>query len=374
MKRFTVTAAKRWSLLTLAIAAALPATAHAQSTDCTVGGAFWAVTQTNGYTPQGSDCVATKYSIFPNVYPYGATCWTPSFLVIESGTPNTYLGMPRNYMLQLGPSAGEYPPISYDPHMSTFPLLPYDANQLTPQGFTTRRTIGDAVDATSGAPLLTEIDFEIPFGGAVYRHIRTYSTPQDEFGCWNSVALGLNTIGAGHTGSMHDMVGKGWMLGVNPLFLADARYFPMSNNGGATINDNDRPTCYMMPDAHRTIGFHMIYDSEEEVQPQYAAPLYQDALLDYSEDSVNMATGAVETTTAPQWGMIRDPASPGNAYFGYSPHLGRFLQSDPNATGQELMDRTETPLVSNLDTESLFANGFSLYAPYGANPIAIRNL
>jgi hypothetical protein len=27
----------------------------------------------------------------------------------------------------------------------------------------------------TGQPLLQEIDFELPFGGAVFRHVRTYS-------------------------------------------------------------------------------------------------------------------------------------------------------------------------------------------------------
>ena len=55
----------------------------------------------------------------------------------------------------------------------------------------------------------------------------------------------------------------------------------------------------------------------------------------------------------------------------YSPHLGRFLQSDPNATGQMVaLSRAASVQLPGLSLgpSQLFSDGLGLYAPYRGNP------
>jgi hypothetical protein len=58
----------------------------------------------------------------------------------------------------------------------------------------------------------------------------------------------------------------------------------------------------------------------------------------------------------------------------YNPHLGRYLQRDPNATGMQILETmfinatTMRAMVSNFDPEKLFGDGMNLYSYLGGNP------
>ncbi|MCK6456730.1 MAG: hypothetical protein L6Q92_09405 [Phycisphaerae bacterium] len=59
----------------------------------------------------------------------------------------------------------------------------------------------------------------------------------------------------------------------------------------------------------------------------------------------------------------------------YHPRLGRFIQRDPNETGQPLLTalafngQTLSILVGGFDVQSLYGDGVNLYAAFGSNPI-----
>jgi hypothetical protein len=208
-------------------------------------------------------------------------------------------GVPRNMDLMGGRIPGNYAPVAHDVFESTSPLVPADAEfRPSPRCSPDRPMIDDAVDLITGSPLLRQVDLELPFGGATFRLLRTYSEPSifDRVATFGTGAEtnGGQTFNLFDGASSHhappsqlwDWAGQGWMLGEAPLFLIDARYAYMN----APNDLVDRPRCIFMPDAHHSIPFFYV-DPEPagQINPgdiRYEAPPRFDASLEHSENGV----------------------------------------------------------------------------------------
>ncbi len=147
--------------------------------------------------------------------------------------------------------------------------------------------VDKTVDLITGSPLLQETDFELPFGAAVFRHVRTYSEPtgfgQHEEGCLQE--------GTRPSSYYWDWNGQGWMTGENPFFLIDAAYWGWSAQAGER-------RCYFIPDAHHAIPFVMHHN--DTTHPVYEAPARFDAVLSYEDGTWNPATQSW-TTPPTKW-------------------------------------------------------------------------
>lgn len=137
--------------------------------------------------------------------------------------------------------------------------------------------LAGVLDLVTGVPLVQENDFELPFGGAVFRHIRTYSE-----------GTGI----AGPTwmyreGDYWDWQGHRWMMSENPIFLIDAGQYDL-------VGDHN-PICYFVPDAHHSIPFQLQHDEATQTT-RYVAPPYIDAVLSHNGSGWNNSTKT--------WGII----------------------------------------------------------------------
>jgi len=177
-------------------------------------------------------------------------------------------GFPLNVSLWQAVSPCDYPPISNNQLLSTSPLITGETSSFIGQSpFRERAVHNGLIDMVTGLPLIREVDFELPFGGAVFRHVRTYSevpmpaiTPdyQVEYAAQSS------------DGAMWDWNGMNWMMSENPLFLIDCSMEGLVESG-------DPPRCYFIPDAHHSIPF--IKSSSTEYPNRYVAPPWFDAVL-----------------------------------------------------------------------------------------------
>lgn len=198
-------------------------------------------------------------------------------------TNGTWEGFPLNLNLWWGPAMGDYPPLSTDPEMGTSPVVGREVTHCTGRvARAERATHAGVIDLVTGSPLLREVDFELPFGSAVFRHVRTYSQPLDigkhENQCLNEQMWehnGGNAHSRRATDLYWDWNGTGWMTGENPILLIDSRYWAFNENA-------DQRRCYLISDGP-------------------AVGLYQ------------------------------------NRNRTYAAHLRRFIQRDPNGTGQPLL-------------------------------------
>ncbi|NOT02275.1 MAG: hypothetical protein HOP29_16840, partial [Phycisphaerales bacterium] len=177
---------------------------------------------------------------------------------------------------------GDYPPRASDAVRGSSPLVSKESTYFEgPTPRPERPLQNDVLDLITGRPLIQETDFELPFGGAVFRHIRTYG---------ESVA----DHGVGETnqyGAFWDWNGLNWMMSENPILLVDG-HFPFINyEGTATSDAYQAPRCYFIPDAHHSIPF--IFDKS---LGEYTAPPWFDAVLQHN-GSFNTTT--FEWTTRP---------------------------------------------------------------------------
>ncbi len=236
--------------------------------------------------------------------PFQSMCWRGVAnlqLACESTTLGPWQGFGLNLDLFVGPAMGTYPPVTLDIAQSTSPLLAREVEHFPgPVPYATRPMIQNVVDVITGVPLLREVDLELPFGGAVYRHIRTYGEPPSgtvEQTCRMAELIqqsewsGCNR----HAAAVYwDWNGQGWMVGANPILLIDSRYLGMDE-------DRERPRCYFMPDAHTSIPFRMIPNPVDPSKPRYVAPASLDAILDYENDGVWNPTEGEWTTRPSKW-------------------------------------------------------------------------
>src|SRR5262249_49130394 len=112
-------------------------------------------------------------------------------------------GFPLNLNLWEGFGPPDFPPVSVVPELSSLPLISRESREFRAfSRFRERAVHNGVVDLIPGQPLLQEIDFELPFGSATFRHVRTYNencaggaggpedqnrAPEDMFWDWNGL-------------------------------------------------------------------------------------------------------------------------------------------------------------------------------------------
>ena len=191
-------------------------------------------------------------------------------------------GLGMNINLEVGAAPPTLSPRSFDPRESGSALVPPSvAIDGRPVARWTRPMLGEAVDLVTGIPMVQEIDFELPFGSAVYRHVRSYSEmPPGRFEqrCYDAALNGdqsdieAETLGS-VAGDFFDWHGQGWMIGEAPLFLIDAHYQHV------VYKDSTSPRrCYLVLNAHQSIPFDQ--DPTDE-HGRYVAPPHFDAFLEH---------------------------------------------------------------------------------------------
>ncbi|MCC6678160.1 MAG: hypothetical protein IT436_13545 [Phycisphaerales bacterium] len=177
--------------------------------------------------------------------------------------PGESQGFPLNLDLFSGLGPGDYSPRSLDPAAASYAVLASESGALRGLStFSERPVLADCVDLVTGVPLVQQTDFELPFGGAIFRHTRTYSevpATNDPYGNFLTK----------EPGAFWDWQGLGWMMSENPVFLIDAAYRDV-------VGPHAR-VCYFIPDAHHAIPFE--FNPENG---QYTAPARFDARLDHN--------------------------------------------------------------------------------------------
>lgn len=226
-------------------------------------------------------------------------------------------GFPLNIGLgeALGPP--DFPPRKIDPTQSSMPLVSSEGQYSKgPSPIRERPMHGKYMDLITGQPLLESIDFELPFGSAMFRHVRTYS---------ENPAAGL-AEGNQNQPVEHrywDWNGLCWMMGENPLFLIDASY--------QDVVTPDTKRCYFIPDAHHAIPFRW-----DEVQEKYFAPPWFDAVLEHNNTVppthfvVSLDHGSIRYTFEAIYDDLvtpndHEPPGPPNFGRGY-PYYGRLIK------------------------------------------------
>ncbi|MCK6499055.1 MAG: hypothetical protein L6Q38_06195, partial [Nitrospira sp.] len=138
---------------------------------------------------------------------------------------------------------------------------------------------------------------------------------------------------------------------------------------------------FVLNDPHGTVL--AITDAAGNVAEQYAWQPYgrlevAESLLPHPVNRLGLHGMFFDHFVAGSDGRVLTPASEGlfharNRH--YHPRLGRFIQRDPNETGQPLLTalafngQTLSILVGGFDVQSLYGDGPNLYAAFGSNPI-----
>lgn len=185
--------------------------------------------------------------------PPSASCESAAWITGGCLGDLLYLQPGLNMDLRMGVTHGNFPPRDVDPILSSSPLISKDmAHASGPQPFAERPSEMGLVDLVIGTPLVQETDFELPFGGAVFRHIRTFS----EDGLWRHLAC-QGGVAHGHSEwdqtTAWDWNGLNWMMSESPVLLIDANY--------CWLPQSTRQMIYLILDAHHSVPF--VYDKEE---------------------------------------------------------------------------------------------------------------
>ena len=200
-------------------------------------------------------------------------------------------GFPLNIALAQGYGPGDFPPVHLDPELSSAPLVSKEVSHFQGQTpYVERPVHNDIIDMITGVPLSQEIDFELPFGSATFRHVRTYSESFVEHMWRRRLAPQTPPAGGGTVtysregpeGAFWDWNGLGTMMSENPILLIDARYPELTN-----FSDPDDVRCYFIPDAHHMIPFTYVRGTNPR---QYTAPSWFDAILLHNGNATNKAT------------------------------------------------------------------------------------
>jgi hypothetical protein len=218
---------------------------------------------------------------------HGRMIDTDAFLTEEIGDEleywgrgmQTLSGLGMNINLELGATPPTLPPRSFDPAAAGSALVPAQpASDGRPVARWRRPMLGETVDLVTGIPMVQEVDFELPFGSAVYRHVRTYSEPppgKHEIQCYDESLNALRASGdtdlGGVDGMFYDRHGQGWMIGEAPLFLIDAHYYHVVKE-----EEGDPRRCYFVLNAHQSIPFDF------DGAGNYLAPPHLDAFLEHN--------------------------------------------------------------------------------------------
>jgi hypothetical protein len=193
-----------------------------------------------------------------------------------------------------------------------------------------RELYGGTVDMITGSPLLRAVDLELKFGGATYRHVRSYAEPMNELAHEREqelFGLGITRYPEGRDAGYGDELfwdwhGQGWMMGENPLFLFEASYRGIgqipAQGTAAALQDR---ICYFVPDAHHSIPF---VREIQDGQPVYIAPPQFDAMMTVS--------GGEWNSTSNSW--MRMPTSVDVWLYNRAVHYHIELQVVPGAQGE----------------------------------------
>jgi YD repeat-containing protein len=231
----------------------------------------------------------------PNRNDFPSVCWRPVIAGALTPPPQGWTGFGLNLDLWYGVAPSDYGPRKLDLAASSSPLVSRGvAHYQNPVGFLERPTLNSDVDLITGVPLIQEVDLVLPFGGATFRHVRTYSeVPGRGFTEQPPIP---------HPGPdclYWDWTGQGWMTGEDPILLFDASYWSV-----VTAPQNPvRARCYFIPDAHHSIPFERIDPTSGTQPPKYIAPPQFDARMDVEGGVWDSQLGKWTTypTTAHVW-------------------------------------------------------------------------
>lgn len=189
-----------------------------------------------------------------------------------------------------------YPPITQDIGLSNSPLVPATIAGTPRAIYSTRETIDGQLDLITGQPLIREVDLEIPFGGAVFRRIRTYS----EIPSTGVQAHNWHDGGSWERSRTAGWHGSGWMSNDAPLFLIDAGFAQtVSIPQGEQVS---APRCIFALDAHRAIPFTRQVSSTV-VQSGNAGNYNVDYIAPEWFDGILLHFGGIWDGTAKRWSV-----------------------------------------------------------------------
>lgn len=282
--------------------------------------------------PPDACCGSLDLCTTGTVIPYAETSCGP----IEEAT---FSGFTFDLSNPIGPP--EFPPPTLDPVKSTMPLISRSsARGRHRSAAATIPTDSNHVDLIFGRPLSRAVDFELPFGSAIFRHIRSFNR---QTGLERDVDTGFWAWNGDH-----------WMMAEAPIFLIDAQLRPYELPGPGGDQSPwvfPEPRCYLIPDAHHSIPFRL--EAADPGARRYTAPPWFDAVLGYSSDAVVGASGEwitppsefyvwldqqnIKYTFSAQYSDVRveDHASPGEGGLGL-PHYG-LLTSVEDRQGNRLV-------------------------------------
>lgn len=248
--------------------------------------------------PQGYHCDAWKRSACfrPDDYQYDDAFYTTGGLNISLAVP-------------LGPP--DLPPRKVNPIESSLAFVSQEvAHSLGQMSKAQRPMVNDVVDLVTGLPLLQETDFELPFGGAIFRHIRTYSWPSEghDQGVYCSVPQTYFLNNPTYANRFWDWNGRYWMMSENPILLVD-----IAKDYLRTGQFSEK-RCYLILDAHHAIPF--VWDPGLD---EYVAPPWFDASMTSAAGTfaIRLARGSVTYTFA---AVVDDLAGQYGAMHADGPH------------------------------------------------------
>ncbi|MBK8915635.1 MAG: hypothetical protein IPM64_13755 [Phycisphaerales bacterium] len=169
------------------------------------------------------------------------------------------------------------PPLSTDWATGSSPLVPAgNAAAKARTGLPQRALVAEIVDPVTGQALIQDIDLALPFGGAVFRHVRTYAHPTY---VEHLIDCPLSSPAAHESSAWAawDWNGLGWMMGEAPLLVVDYSHPEI-------LGEAHGVWTYFAPDAHHAIPFKRHADGS------YTAPAHFGALLTH-----NGASGVTPT-------------------------------------------------------------------------------
>ena len=216
----------------------------------------------------GGECETTEFE---------STCW---FNRYARGDRAPESGFPLNVDLASALSPPDFPPLSTDPIENTLPFVSKEVRHFgAPSRFHERSAHRDIIDNATGAPLIQATDFELPFGGAMFRHTRTYSENLgDSFRPYVRSAGG-NGEQTAPSSTHWDWNGMFWMMSENPILLIDVAY--QTETDAINLMGSDEKRCYLIPDAHHSIPFR--FNGTD-----YEAPDWFDAVIQPSDELVDV--------------------------------------------------------------------------------------
>ncbi len=206
-------------------------------------------------------------------------------------------GFPLNVDLNIGVGPAGLPPISYDPAEGTSPLVPASRNG-SGQVRWPRTMVGSTVDGITGTPLLREVDFELPFGSATFRHLRTYGQYHELRHELLASADQYDHIVRRYLpgGDFWESAGHGWTVTTSPILLIDVGYKVLA---GDPVGPR---RCIFMPDAHHAISFVQDATSGEFVAPaHFGAQLSHNGAWEYDPSDANDGRWVIRPTVFRIW-------------------------------------------------------------------------